>query len=186
MSGQNFMAIHPESHAAILAKKRHTFPLAKLSTKQQTIKGLKTPFPQKIPLIHPLPWSTFLPAVTHPTELWAKQFICSVLLVLSLSHTPSVSAKSFNLSVALFFLNTHPPSVITQTVRLVPQPAAFQIGPFDKKPIATVSPLCSSWILTNPAAVPSILHPPSPPKLCRFVSTWTEGWRAGCHSLRTQ
>lgn len=52
-----------------------------------------------------------------------------------------------------------------------------------QKPRAMVSTLRSPWILTNPAAVLSILHPLSPPKLCRFLWTRTEGRCVGCHSL---
>lgn len=39
--------------------------------------------------------------------------------------------------------------------------------PLQQKPRAMVSPLCSPRISTSPAAVPTILQPPSPPRLCR-------------------
>lgn len=78
------------------------------------------------------------PAVAHPYNSWSKQFICSVLLLLSRStftHILFVLNPKISLSVSLLFLNTHPPPVITQTtVWLVSRPAEFQIGPFDKDP----------------------------------------------------
>lgn len=149
-----------------MAEKLHIF-LWPLKNQQHTIKGLRnskwsscsSPF---------ILWLDHLSYQPSPTS---RVLAKAVYLLCFAPHTPSASAKSFNLSVSLFFLNTHPPFVITQaTARLVPQPAEFQIGGIG----VTVSPLSSRRILTNFAAVSSILHPRSPPKLCRFVWTSTE------------
>lgn len=111
------------------------------------------------------------PTSRRPSHWAASKAVYLICFLLELSLSPLKHLLLMpNPSISLCFsplpLHTHPPSVITQTtVQPAPQPAEFQTGPFWQKPRATVSTLCSSWILTNPAAVPSILLPLRPPKL---------------------
>lgn len=112
--------------------------------------------------------------------LWEQQHLSSVFCCPSVSDILFLICQFLESpGISRLFSNTHSASVITQpTVGLVPQPAEFQTGLFDKsQSYRLLSP--SPWILTNPAAAPSIVHQPT---TARRISLGNEQ-RWGAQSL---